>query len=206
MSNSSAAISELELRVQHSFQQHLQTIQQAHELYPAITQAADKLIQSLLDGHKILSCGNGGSACDAQHFSSELLNRFCEERPSLPAIALSAGSATITSIANDYHYDEIFAKQIRGLGQTGDVLLLLTTSGQSNNLVHAAQAAHDRGLVVIALTGRDGGTLAHQLRAEDVEIRVPSAITARIQETHILIIHCLCELIDQVLFGYGAAV
>ena len=149
----------------------------------------------------MLSCGNGGSAGDAQHFSSELLNRFERERPSLPAIALTTDSSTITSIANDYSYNEIFSKQIRALGQPGDVLLAISTSGNSANIIQAIQAAHDREMIVVALTGRDGGDMASLLLPEDVEIRVPAKVTARIQEVHLLAIHCLCDLIDSQLFG-----
>jgi D-sedoheptulose 7-phosphate isomerase len=142
-----------------------------------------------------------GSAGDAQHFSSELLNRFERERPSLPAIALTTDSSTLTSIANDYSYNEVFSKQIRALGQPGDVLLAISTSGNSANVIQAIQAAHDREMIVVALTGRDGGGMASLLLPEDVEIRVPSTVTARIQEVHLLAIHCLCDLIDSQLFG-----
>ena len=148
-----------------------------------------------------MPCGNGGSAGDAQHFSSELLNRFERERPSLPAIALTTDTSTITSIANDYSYNEIFSKQIRALGQPGDVLLAISTSGNSANIIQAIQAAHDREMIVVALTGRDGGGMASLLLPEDVEIRVPANVTARIQEVHLLAIHCLCDLIDSQLFG-----
>jgi D-sedoheptulose 7-phosphate isomerase len=155
----------------------------------------------LLEGNKILSCGNGGSAADAQHFSSELINRFEVERPGLPAIALSTDTSVITSIANDYNYQEIFARQVKSLGKAGDVLLAISTSGNSRNVIQAMRAAHDRGLHIVALTGRDGGEMAQCFKTGDVEIRVPSTITARIQETHLLVIHCLCDLIDHQLFG-----
>lgn len=158
------------------------------------------MVNALLNEGKILSCGNGGSAGDAQHFSSELLNRFERERPSLPAVALTTDSSTITSIANDYSHNEVF-QQIRALGQPGDVLLAISTSGNSANVIQAIQAAHDREMLVVALTGRDGGGMASLLLPEDVEIRVPSKITARIQEVHLLAIHCLCDLIDRQLFG-----
>ena len=171
------------------------------ELVPFIEQAGQVMVQALLSEGKILACGNGGSAGDAQHFSSELLNRFERERPSLPALALTTDSSTITSIANDYSYNEIFSKQIRALGQPGDVLLAISTSGNSANVIQAIQAAHDREMIVVAMTGRDGGGMASLLLPEDVEIRVPSKVTARIQEVHLLTIHCLCDQIDNQLFG-----
>ncbi|MBI3187098.1 MAG: phosphoheptose isomerase [Gammaproteobacteria bacterium] len=170
-------------------------------LQPVIAQAAEHMIRCLLAGCKILSCGNGGSAGDAQHFSSEMLNRFEMERPGLPAIALTTDTSTITSIANDYHYDRIFARQIEALGQNGDILLAISTSGNSSNVVKAVEAAHSRGMSVIALSGKNGGVLVDALTANDIELRVPSNTTARIQETHLLIIHCLCDLIDQQLLG-----
>ncbi|HEY0634395.1 MAG TPA: phosphoheptose isomerase [Gammaproteobacteria bacterium] len=189
-------------RIERHFLDSISTKQAALELLaPAITHAATTLSGALLQGHKILSCGNGGSAGDAQHFSSEMLNRFERERPGLPAIALSTDTSTITSIANDYHYDEVFAKQVRALGQPGDLLLAISTSGNSRNVVRAIDAAHDRGMLVVALTGREGGVMASQMAEGDVELRVPSDVTARIQEVHLLIIHCLCDLIDQHLFG-----
>ncbi len=166
-----------------------------------IAAAAAIMIQALVDNKKILSCGNGGSAGDAQHFSSELLNRYERERPPLPAMALSTDSSTITAIANDYSYKEIFSKQVKALGQAGDVLLAISTSGNSENVIEAIHVAHERGLCVVALTGKDGGKIAPVLTAQDVEIRVPSMKTNRIQETHLLVIHCLCDLIDRGLFG-----
>lgn len=191
-------------RIKQHFTNSIQTkIDAADQLPEAIAQAAIKMVDCLLGGHKILSCGNGGSACDALHFSSEMLNRYQEERPSLPAIALTADTATITSIGNDYHYNEIFAKQIRGLGQTGDVLLAITTSGNSANIVEAIKTARDRNMITVALTGKNGGEVATVLGPNDVEIRVPAHVTARIQETHLLVIHCLCDLIDMKLFGHG---
>ncbi len=163
--------------------------------------ASQKIVESLINDKKILSCGNGGSAGDAQHFSSEMLNRFERERPALPAIALTTDTSTLTSIANDYHFDEVFAKQIRALGQVGDILLIYSTSGNSGNIVSAAKTAHDKEMNIIALTGKDGGALASILNESDIEIRVPSDSTARIQEVHLLITHCLCDLIDHQLFG-----
>lgn len=171
------------------------------QLAPGIAAAAELIARQLLGGHKVLSCGNGGSAGDAQHFSSEMLNRFERERPGLPAVALSTDTSTLTSIANDYHYNEIFSKQVRALGLEGDVLLAISTSGNSANVVQAMEAAHDRGMPVVALTGKEGGAMAMKLGDGDIELRVPSESTARIQEVHLLIIHCLCDLIDLQLFG-----
>jgi D-sedoheptulose 7-phosphate isomerase len=166
-----------------------------------IEAAAVRLANCLLSDGKILCCGNGGSAAEAQHFSSELLNRYERDRPGLPAIALTTDTSALTSIANDYRFDEVFAKQIRALGHPNDLLLIYTTSGNSANILSAATAAHDRDMNIIALSGRDGGPLAPLLRETDLEIRVPSDSTARIQEVQLLITHCFCDLIDHQLFG-----
>ncbi|GGD05277.1 MULTISPECIES: phosphoheptose isomerase [Halopseudomonas] len=193
---------DMQHRIRQLFTDSIETKTRAMEvLGPSIEQASQLMVNCLLNEGKILTCGNGGSAGDAQHFSSELLNRFERERPSLPALALTTDSSTITSIANDYSYDEIFSKQIRALGQPGDVLLAISTSGNSGNVLQAIQAAHDRDMLVVALTGRDGGAMASLLLPEDSEIRVPARSTARIQEVHLLAIHCLCDLIDRQLFG-----
>lgn len=173
----------------------------SRKLAPRIAEAAELMIQCLLSEHRILSCGNGGSAADAQHFSAEMLNRFEMERPGLPALALTTDSSTLTSIGNDYQFADIFSKQVRALGQEGDVLLAISTSGDSHNIIHAVDAAHDRQMRVVALTGREGGQLADLMGESDIEIRVPSWSTARIQETHIVIIHCICDLIDHQLLG-----
>jgi D-sedoheptulose 7-phosphate isomerase len=188
--------------IRRQFDESLATKQAAASvLVPAIS-AAGRLFADILQNHgKILSCGNGGSAGDAQHFSSELLNRYERERPELAAVALSTDTSTVTAIANDYAYEQVFAKQVRALGRPGDGLLAITTSGNSPNVIAAVHAAHERGLRVVALTGRDGGRLAPVLRPGDVEIRVPSPRTARIQEVHLLAIHCLCDVIDTLLFG-----
>jgi len=194
----------LQERIYQHFTDSIQTKHEALELLAApIESAAQTIVQSLLNGGKVLTCGNGGSAGDAQHFSSEMLNRFERERPSLPAIALSTDTSTITSIANDYSYNEIFSKQIRALGQAGDILLAYTTSGNSGNVVEAIKAAHDRDMVAIIVTGKDGGEIASQelLNETDIELRVPSNSTARIQEVHLVVTHCLCDLIDFQLFG-----
>lgn len=188
-------------RIKHNFNDSIQTkITAADTLVDPIAQAGELMVQCLLNNHKILSCGNGGSAADAQHFSAEMLNRFEAERPGLPAIALTTDASTVTSIANDYSFDEIFAKQIKALGQPGDILLAISTSGHSKNILNAIEAAHLRDVRTIALTGCDGGELANLLNAQDIEIRVPADSTARIQETHLLIIHCLCDIIDRQLF------
>ena len=190
-------------RIQQLFGESIETkIAAADTLPEAIANAGQIMVQGLLEGHKILSCGNGGSASDAQHFAAEMINRFERERPNLPAIALSMDPSTLTSIANDYDYKDIFARPIRALGQAGDVLLAISTSGHSPNVVAAIEAAHARDMMVVALTGKEGGPVAQALHARDVEIRVPSMATPRIQETHILVIHCLCDLIDNELFGH----
>ncbi len=168
---------------------------------PAIVRAGQLMAQSLLNDGKIFSCGNGGSAADSQHFSSELLNRFEMERPGLPAMALTTDSSTLTSIANDYAYEDVFAKQITALGRQNDVLLAISTSGNSENVNRAIAAAHERSVNVVALSGRDGGRMAGLLAESDVEIRVPAERTCRIQEVHIVVIHCLCDLIDRTLLG-----
>lgn len=190
-------------RVQQNFEDSLATKLAAMDALPSlITEASQIITQALIGGHKILSCGNGGSAGDAQHFSSEMLNRYEMERPSLPAIALTTDTSTLTSIANDYSYDMVFSKQIHALGLQDDILLAISTSGNSSNVVRAIEAAHERNMKVIALTGKAGGEMAEALNADDLELRVPADSTARIQETHLLIIHCLCDLIDHQLLGH----
>ena len=170
-------------------------------LSSSIADAAACIANGLLNSGKVLSCGNGGSAADAQHFSSEMLNRFERERPGLPAIALTTDSSTLTSNANDYQFADIFAKQIRALGRPGDVLLAFSTSGNSHNIINAIDAAHDQDMRVILASGKDGGTAGSSLVDGDIELRVPSSSTARIQESHLTIIHCLCDLIDCHLLG-----
>ncbi len=197
---------ELSQRALSLFEASIETKRQASQHLPtAIAAAARHVVSRLLQGGKVLSCGNGGSAGDAQHFSSEMLNRFEKERPGLPALALTTDSSTLTSIANDHHFDEVFARQVRALGHPGDLLLAISTSGNSPNVNAAVDAAHEKDMDVIALTGRDGGELVQRLRGDDIEIRVPSDSTARIQEVHLLSIHCLCDLIDCQLFGTTGA-
>lgn len=188
-------------RVLEHFRESIALKQASESLAPAISEASRLMVQALASDGKVLSCGNGGSAADAQHFSSEMLNRFEMERPGLPAVALTTDSSTLTSIGNDYDYEEIFAKQVRALGRPGDVLLGISTSGNSQNVIRAVMAAHEGGLRVVALTGRDGGPIAQILNSDDVEIRVPGERTCRIQEVHILVVHCLCDLVDAQLLG-----
>lgn len=188
--------------VKEHFAESMATKQAAAEvLAPAIARAGQLMTQSLLDEGRIFSCGNGGSAADSQHFAAELVNRFEMERPGLPAIALTTDSSALTSIANDYSYDDVFAKQITALGRNNDVLLAISTSGNSQNVNRAIDAAHERGVKVVALSGRDGGRMAGLLSDNDVEIRVPAERTARVQEVHIVVLHCLCDLIDRTLLG-----
>ncbi|MGD8618182.1 MAG: phosphoheptose isomerase [Gammaproteobacteria bacterium] len=191
-------ISDPVTRIRQHFEAGIKLKQEAMtELAPRIAMAAETLYSALRAGGKILSCGNGGSAGDAQHFSSEMLNRFELERQGLAAIALTTDTSTLTSIANDYSYSQVFSRQVLALGSSGDVLLAISTSGNSANVLAAAAAAHDRDMRVIALTGGGGGRISTMLTTGDVEICVPADSTARIQEVHLLVIHCLCDLVDQ---------
>jgi D-sedoheptulose 7-phosphate isomerase len=176
-------------------------LQAVGTLAAPIAEAAERMVQCLVNDGKIMSCGNGGSAADAQHFAAELLNRFEMERPGLAAIALTTDSSTLTAIANDYDYSQVFSKQVRALGQTHDVLLAISTSGNSRNVMEAIVAAHERNLAVVALTGKTGGQIAAMLGPGDIHICVPAASTARIQEVHLLTLHCLCDAIDCLLLG-----
>ena len=189
-------------RMTRHFQESAQLkVALAQVLAAPIAMAAERMVQCLLAEGKILVCGNGGSAADAQHFSAELLNRFEVERPPLAAIALTTDASTLTSIANDYQFDKVFSKQVQALGQARDILLAISTSGQSPNILEAVRAAHERDMVVVALTGKGGGKLAELLTGNDVHLSVEAQNTARIQEVHILVLHCLCDAIDCILVG-----
>jgi D-sedoheptulose 7-phosphate isomerase len=166
-----------------------------------IANSAQILFDCVTKDGKILCCGNGGSAADAQHFAAELINRFEKERPGLACIALTTDSSVLTSIANDYDYNQVFSKQVRALGLPGDCLLAISTSGNSPNVVASILAAHERDMRVIALTGRDGGEMARTLRQDDVLVCVNVQSTARIQEVHLLTLHCLCDIVDYLLLG-----
>jgi D-sedoheptulose 7-phosphate isomerase len=189
-------------RISHQFEDSAETkLKSAEALAGPIAAAVELMVNALMANGKILACGNGGSAADAQHFAAELLNRFEHERPGLAGIALTTDTSTLTSIANDYAFDQVFAKQVRALAQPHDVLLAISTSGNSPNVLEAVRAAHEREARVVALTGKDGGKMGELLAAEDVHICVPAARTARIQEVHLLILHCLCDGIDSLLLG-----
>ncbi|QJC54994.1 Phosphoheptose isomerase [Polaromonas vacuolata] len=175
--------------------------QAAHVLSKPIAAAVQAILASVTSGGKVLACGNGGSAADAQHFAAEFIGRYERERPELAAIALTTDSSIITAIANDYDFNVIFSKQVRGLGSTGDVLLALSTSGNSANVLAAIEAAHERDMTVVALTGKGGGKITQALRETDVHICVPHDRTARIQEVHLLVLHCICDGVDTQLLG-----
>ena len=184
-------------RILDLFEQHQAAWEAARAALPeAIARAGEQLAQSLAQQRRILVCGNGGSAADAQHFAAELVGRFERERDGLPALALTTDTSALTAIGNDYGFEAVFRRQVEAIGQPGDWLLGISTSGNSPNVQQAAQAAQARGMRILALTGGDGGALREQLRDDDIELCVPSASTARIQEMHILILHCLCDLID----------
>jgi D-sedoheptulose 7-phosphate isomerase len=191
-------------RIREYFNASSQLLLEACELIsPGIIAAADMITQCLLQEKKVLICGNGASAAVAQYFSSVMLNRLEVERPGLPAICLASDVATLTSIANDYQYADIFSKQIRAIGQPGDILVSISTGGDVQNIIHAFDAAHDREMRIIALTGREGDQAVELISEKDLEIRVPSWSNTRIQELHLIIIHALCDLIDQQLLGSG---
>ena len=181
---------------------HVQALERTvEESAPLLIELAECIERCFRRGNKLMLCGNGGSAADAQHFAAELVNRFEAERPPLAALALTTDSSNLTSIANDYAWEQVFAKQLRALGRRGDVLLAISTSGNSKNVLEALHAAHELGVRVIALTGNGGGKMAASLRPDDVHICVPHKQTARIQEVHLLVLHCLCDAIDFQLFG-----
>lgn len=189
-------------RIQNQFTESIATKEKALAAMAAPIEAAVRAMVACLaaDG-KVMACGNGGSAADSQHFAAELLNRFEKERPPLAAIALTTDTSTLTSIANDYAYDQVFAKQVAGLGRAGDVLLAISTSGNSPNVLEAIKVAHARGIRIVALTGKGGGTIGKQLKSDDIHLCVPADRTARIQEVHLLTLHCLCDGIDALILG-----
>jgi len=192
----------LEQRIQQHFIDSADLkYQSAQVLSKPITEAVQAIQACVTSGGKVLACGNGGSAADAQHFAAEFVGRFERERPELGAIALTTDSSILTAIANDYDFSQVYAKQVRALGLPGDVLLAMTTSGNSANVLAAVQAAHERDMTVVALTGRTGGKLTAMLCETDVSICVPHDRTARIQEVHILALHCICDGVDALLLG-----
>lgn len=189
-------------RVSQHFEDSAQTKLNAVEMLAApIAAAIETLTASLINGGKILACGNGGSAADAQHFAAELVGRFEAERQELAAIALTTDSSILTAVGNDYGFSQVFSRQVRAFGHNGDVLLAISTSGNSGNVIEAIRAAHEQQMTVIALTGKGGGDIADLLNDNDIHLCVPADRTARIQETHLLIIHCLCDGIDALLLG-----
>ncbi|WP_046168423.1 phosphoheptose isomerase [Chromobacterium vaccinii] len=189
-------------RVNGHFLESIAAKQEAMELLsPGVAAAAERMVACLMNEGKILACGNGGSAADAQHFAAEMVGRFEKERPGLAAISLATDTSGLTAIGNDYDFDMVFSKQVRALGHTNDLLLAISTSGNSANVIEAAYAAHERGMSVIALTGKDGGKITEILSPEDIHLNVPSLRTCRIQEVHILLIHALCDAIDCMLLG-----
>ena len=193
---------ELIERVNGHFLESMAAKQLAMEVLPGtIAQAAESMVACLMNEGKILACGNGGSAADAQHFAAEMVGRFEKERPGLAALSLATDTSALTAIGNDYDFERVFSKQVRALGQDGDLLLALSTSGNSLNVIEAIHAAHERQMGVIALTGREAGQIADLMTADDILINVPVERTARIQEVHITIIHALCDAVDYMLLG-----
>ena len=190
----------LQERVSAHFAESIRAKQEAEKvLVEPTAQAAELMLQCLMNDGKILACGNGGSAADAQHFAAEMTGRFEKERMELAAVALTTDTSALTAIGNDYGFDHVFSKQVRALGRAGDVLVGISTSGNSTNIIEAIKAAHERDMHVIAMTGRDGGKIAAILKDTDVLLNVPYPRTARIQENHILLIHAMCDCIDSVL-------
>lgn len=193
---------DLTAHLRSHFEEGIELRRRMAETLPAeIARAGEALAERLRAGGKALVCGNGGSAADSQHFAAELVGRFERERPGLAAIALTVDSSALTAIANDYDWDRVFSKQVEALGKPGDVLLGISTSGNSRNVIEAIRAAQGRGLTVIALTGRDGGAMAKLLRPGDFHLNVAHPRTMRVQEIHLLVIHCLCEAVDNLIFG-----
>ena len=192
----------LELRIQQHFIDSADLkYQSAQSLSKPIAAAVQAILACVTSGGKVLACGNGGSAADAQHFAAEFVGRFERERPELGAIALTTDSSILTAVANDYGYNVVFSRQVRALGLPGDVLLAISTSGNSASVLAAVAAAHERDMTVVALTGKGGGKMAQALRETDVHICVPHDRTARIQEVHLLVVHCLCDGVDTQLLG-----
>lgn len=192
-------------RVASHFRQSIETKRRALDVIgPVIVAAAERFARCLSQGGKIMACGNGGSASDAQHFSAEMLGRFEMERAGRSVVALTTDTSTLTAVANDYGFEAVFARQVQALGCRGDTLLAISTSGNSSNVVAAVQTAQELDMNIVVLSGRDGGRVVGVLQQGDIEIRVPCFSTARIQEMHILIIHCICDLVDQILFGEKA--
>ncbi len=192
----------MENRITQHFHDSIATKQRvAAALTPQIATASHAMVSCLKAGGKILSCGNGGSAGDSQHFAAELVGRFERERAELAAIALTTDSSILTAVGNDYSFDEIFSKQVRALGKSGDILFAISTSGNSKNVIAAIEAAHLKGMRVVGMTGRNGGKIASLMHADDVLLNVDSQVTTRIQEVHLLMLHCLCDAIDNLMFG-----
>jgi D-sedoheptulose 7-phosphate isomerase len=184
------------------FEEGIELRRRMAESMPAqIARAGEALAAALKQGHKVLACGNGGSAADSQHFAAEIVGRFERERPGMPAIALTVDTSAITAIANDYDWDSVFSRQVEALGQEGDMLLAISTSGNSKNVLKAMGAAQSKNMGVIALTGRDGGAMGRMLRPQDHHLNVAHPRTMRVQEIHLLALHCLCEVVDNVIFG-----
>ena len=192
----------IENRITRHFQDSIDTKQRVvAALTPHIATASHAMVNCLNNGGKILSCGNGGSAGDSQHFAAELVGRFERERAELAAIALTTDSSILTAVGNDYSFDEIFSKQVRALGKRGDILFAISTSGNSKNVVAAIDAAHLKGMNIVAMTGRNGGKITSLMQTGDVLLNVDSQVTTRIQEVHLLMLHCLCDAIDNLMFG-----
>jgi D-sedoheptulose 7-phosphate isomerase len=193
---------DLAAHLRQHFDEGIELRRRMAETLPAqIARAGEALAAALKSGRKALACGNGGSAADSQHFAAEIVGRFERERPGMPAIALTVDTSAITAIANDYDFDRVFSKQVEALGQPGDVLLAISTSGNSKNVMEAVKAAQAKAMVVIALTGRDGGAMGRMLRDGDFHLNVAHARTMRVQEIHLLVVHCLCEVVDNLIYG-----
>ena len=193
---------DLTAHLRQHFQEGIELRQRMAETMPAeIVRAGTALAEAMRKGNKALACGNGGSAADSQHFAAEMVGRFERERPGMPAIALTVDTSALTAIANDYDYDSVFSKQVQALGQPGDVLLGISTSGNSRNVIKAMEAAHDKRMTVIALTGKDGGAMGRMLRPGDFHLNVAHPRTMRVQEIHLLVIHSLCEVVYNLIYG-----